>query len=235
MEPSLAVAGRRLASIGVRAGTLTTASFVAGMGACVAAATRAWAVALALWFANRILDGLDGPVARAHGSSELGGFFDIVGDFAIYGGFVIGVAIAVPPARLACGVLLLSYYVSGTALLALSSLLERRGRSGDEGRSLRFTGGLAEGAETIVVYTLFCLLPGSAQPIAWGFAAAVGVTALQRVVFGVRLLRPGHRIEGTTREGTQEHHDKCQEEDALTPPRPQRLSAIPEPHRAKPN
>jgi phosphatidylglycerophosphate synthase len=205
MDPSLAVAGRRLANVGVRAGVLTTASFLAGAGACAAAATRAWPFALALWLANRVLDGLDGPVARARGTSDLGGFFDIVGDFAIYGGFVVGVAIAVPPARLACAVLLLCYYVSGTALLALSSLLERRGRSSDEQRSLRFTGGLAEGAETIVVYTLFCLLPGSAQPIAWGFAAAVGITALQRVVFGMRLLRPERRNDSTTTEGTQEH------------------------------
>jgi phosphatidylglycerophosphate synthase len=158
-----------------------------------------------LWFANRILDGLDGPVARARGTSDLGGFFDIMADFAVYGGFVVGVAIAVPPARLASVVLLLCYYVSGTALLALSSLLERRGRSSDEQRSLRFTGGLAEGAETIVVYTLFCLLPGSAQPIAWGFAAAVGITALQRVVFGARRLRLERRNDSATTEGTQEH------------------------------
>jgi hypothetical protein len=39
-----------------------------------------------------------------------------------------------------------------------------------------------------VVYVLFCLLPGQAAGIAWGFAAAVGVTALQRVVAGWRLL-----------------------------------------------
>jgi hypothetical protein len=70
---------------------------------------------------------------------------------------------------------------------------------------LSFAGGLAEGAETIVVYTLFCLLPGSAQLIAWGFAAAVGITALQRVVFGVRLLRPERRNNSTTTEGMQEH------------------------------
>jgi phosphatidylglycerophosphate synthase len=205
MAPSLASAGRVLAGVGVRAGWLTAGGFVAGAGACVAVATRTWPLALALWFANRALDGLDGPVARAQGSSDLGGFFDIMADFAVYGGFVVGVAVAVPAARLACVVLLLCYYVSGTAFLALSSLLTRRGASSDEQRSLRFTGGLAEGAETIVAYTLLCLLPGSAQLIAWGFAAAVGITALQRVVFSVRLLHPGHRNNSTTTEGTQQH------------------------------
>jgi hypothetical protein len=78
--------------------------------------------------------------------------------------------------------------VSGTALLALSSLAERRSLAGGDERSLRLGGGLAEGTETVVVYVLFCLLPGQAAGIAWGFAAAVGVTAVQRVVTGLRLL-----------------------------------------------
>ena len=56
-------------------------------------------------------------MARAVGATDRGGFFDVVADFTIYGGFVVGVAIAVPEARLACAVLLLTYYVSGTALL----------------------------------------------------------------------------------------------------------------------
>ena len=193
MSPVLERAGCLLAGAGARPGMLTGTGFVAGAGACLAAAERAWPAALGLWLANRLLDGLDGPVARARGGSELGGFFDIVSDFAVYGGFVVGVAIGVPSARLACVVLLFTYYMSGTAFLALSSLLEKRraGTEASDERSLRFVGGLAEGAETIVVYVLFCLLPGSAAMIAWSFAAAVGVTALQRVYLGVRLLGRG--------------------------------------------
>ncbi|MGH9171830.1 MAG: CDP-alcohol phosphatidyltransferase family protein [Acidimicrobiales bacterium] len=191
ISPGLERVGEGLARAGVRPMMLTGGGWALGVGACVAAAERAWPAALALWLANRLADGLDGPVARAKGASDLGGYLDIVADFSIYGGFVAGVAVGVPAARLACVVLLLAYYVSGTAFLALSSLLERRGKSpATDGRSLRFVGGLAEGAETIAVYTLFCLLPGAAAVIAWSFAAAVGVTAVQRIVLGVRLLRP---------------------------------------------
>lgn len=113
----------------------------------------------------------------------------MVADFSVYGGFVVGVAIAVPDARLACVVLLFTFYVSGTALLTLSSLLERRRQNDRDERSVRLTGGLAEGFETIVVFSLFCLLPGATASIAWAFAAAVAITAVQRVVMGVRLLR----------------------------------------------
>lgn len=51
---------------------------------------------------NRLFDGLDGPVARRGGASDLGGFLDIVADFTIYAGFVVAVAVAEPSARIAC-------------------------------------------------------------------------------------------------------------------------------------
>lgn len=190
LAPLLDRTGAILAGIGVPPLAVTGAGFAAGLGACVSAACGVWGLALVLWLTNRALDGLDGPVARHRNSTELGGFLDIVADFTVYAGFVVGVAIAVPGARLACVALLMAYYVSATAFLSLSSLLERRGTAGRyaDGRSLRFVGGLAEGTETVLAYVLFCLLPGQAGFIAWVFAAAVAVTALQRIVIGVRLL-----------------------------------------------
>ena len=210
LGPSLDVIGHRLARAGIRPGAVTGIGLGLGGGACVAAALRLWPLALALWLANRAADGLDGPIARARGATECGGFFDIVADFTVYGGFVVGVAVAVPSARLACVVLLFTYYVSGTAFLSLSSLLEHRNAGGADERSLRFVGGLAEGTETVVVYVLFCLLPGSAEWIALGFAAAVGVTALQRVVAGARLLRLP-TVERTSRSSTFEHTASARE------------------------
>src|SRR5215472_16284887 len=189
LGPALDAAGRRLARAGVPPVALTGAGWAAGVGACAATALRAWPVALGLWLANRLADGLDGPTARAGSPTEAGGFLDIVADFSVYAGIILALAVAVPPARLACVALLTAYYISGTAFLALSSLAERRGqRLGDE-RSLRFVGGLAEGTETIAVYILLFLLPQHAVVIVWAFTAAVGVTAAQRVLLGVRLLR----------------------------------------------
>jgi hypothetical protein len=53
---------------------------------------------------------------------------------------------------------------------------------------------LAEGAETIAVYILFCVLPGHAAVIAWTFTAAVAVTAVQRVLGGARSLAPAPAV-----------------------------------------
>lgn len=194
--PLLEGAGRRLAALGVRAAWLTAAGWVAGVGACVAAGTGRWGLALALWLVNRALDGLDGPVARASAATDRGAFLDVVADFSVYGGFVVAVAFAEADARLACALLLGTYYASGTAFLALSSLRERAGCAHADARGLGFVGGLAEGAETVVAYVAFCLLPADAAVIAWCFAALVAVTALQRVVLGARLLGPGAALAG---------------------------------------
>lgn len=188
LTPPLEWIGGRLAAAGVRPLALTGIGWLVGVGACVAVGARLWLLGLALWLANRLLDGLDGAVARVIGPTDRGGFLDVVADFSIYSGFLVGVAVAVPGARLACVVLLSAYYVSGTAFLALSSLLERRGAGTGDGRSLRFAGGLAEGTETIATYVLICLLPTHASMIAWVFAAAVAVTAAQRIEIGLRLL-----------------------------------------------
>jgi phosphatidylglycerophosphate synthase len=189
VAPTLDRLGRWLARIGISPNALTLTGLVLGLGAAVAVAATRWWLGLGLWLASRVLDGLDGAVARAGRPSESGAFLDIVSDFTVYGAFVVGVAVAVPDARLACAVLLFTYYINGASLLAYSSLAERRGVVAGDERSLRFLGGLTEGTETVIVHSLFCVFPAAAAPIAWTFAAAVGITAGWRTVFAARVLR----------------------------------------------
>lgn len=200
IAPSLDTIAAALDRAGVKPMWLTVGGLGAGLGACVAVATGQWGVGLVLWLVNRVSDGLDGPVARRSGATEIGGFLDIVFDFTVYGGFVVAVTIAVPEARFAALSLMLAYYISGTALLSLSSLLEkRRVDEGHDGRSIRFTGGLAEGTETVLVYVLISLLPGRAESVLWIFTVVVALTAVQRIASGIRLLTP---TESTPTEGT---------------------------------
>jgi phosphatidylglycerophosphate synthase len=173
----------RAAPAGLRAGQVTAFGFVVGVGACVAIALDHRWLALGLWLVNRAADGFDGAIARRVGATDLGGYLDLVADFAIYAGFVVGVAVAHPATRLAAVVLLGAYYVSGVAFLAGSAIAERRGRERGDNRSLHFVGGVAEGAETIVVYVLVCAWPSATAAILWVFSAAVGVTAVQRVAY----------------------------------------------------
>ena len=177
---------------------LTIAGLVMGLGSAAAAAVQWWWFALVLWLLSRLADGLDGPLARRRRAqqapeetgSEAGGFLDITADFIVYGTTVVGVAVGATAGYGAPWwpflLVLLTYYVNGTAFLAFSSVAERTGRTIDDGRSLSFLGGLAEGTETIVVHSVWLLLPGLAWQVALVWAGVVGVSAGQRVVAGYR-------------------------------------------------
>ena len=197
--PIMSRLGHGLANRGVKANHLTAVGFVIGVGACVAVGTGRWGLGLVLWLVNRCVDGLDGSVARANGPTELGGFLDIVADFAIYGGLLVGFGFAGEELRLPALVLFLAYYLNGTAFLAWSSLAERLklGEGGD-GRSLDFSNaGLTEGTETIIVMSVALAWRSQAEPILWIFAGAVFITVLQRVAFVISHLRDGRTDPGS--------------------------------------
>ena len=180
---------------------LTMLGLATGLASAASAAAQWWWWALGLWLFSRAMDGLDGPLARRRGSTELdntghlpsseaGGFLDITADFAVYGATVVGVAIGATRQYdvgwLPFLMVLLAYYINGTAFLAFSSIAERTGRQREDGRSLSFLGGVAEGTETIAVHSLWLVVPAHAGLIAAVWAAVVGVSAAQRIVAGFR-------------------------------------------------
>ena len=199
LDRPLGEAAAALDRPGITPDRLTLANLVLGLGSAVAAAFQAWLPALALWLLCRLADGLDGPLARrraargAPGDAGSGGFLDITADFVVYGATVVGVAIGVTAGEGASWLpfllVLFTYYVNGTAFLAFSSIAERAGRRLDDGRSLSFLGGLAEGTETVLVHSLWLLLPGHAERIAWVWTGVVAVSAAQRIRAGYRALR----------------------------------------------
>ena len=178
---------------------ITAAGLVLGLGSAGAAALQQWPVAVVLWLLSRLADGLDGPLARRRRSrtgrsdAGAGGFFDITADFAVYGSGVVGVAAGTAGAGEGPWwpflLVLLAYYLNGASFLAFSSIAERSGRRLDDGRSLSFIGGLAEGTETIAVHALWLLVPGLAWQIALVWAVVVFLSAGQRMWTGYRSLR----------------------------------------------
>lgn len=188
-KPLYRLPARALAGKGVTGNALTAAGLGAGALCLVAIAFGLNFLALILWLLNRLLDGIDGEVARLRGeSSELGAFVDIVADFFVYGGFLVALTIQHPDSRLALVVLFFAYYLNGTVFLALSGVLERLNRERLTERGLHFRRSLTEGFETIVAGVLFLVLPGHVSAIAWIFAAMVFVSSAQRLWDGWRML-----------------------------------------------
>lgn len=196
IDRPLAVGARRLDRYAwITPNRLTLAGLVLGLAAATAAATTWWTAGLVCWCLSRLADGLDGPLARhrAHRhdqpTSQVGGFLDITADFIVYGTTVVGVAVGAGGSPWPFVAVLLGYYLNGTAFLAFSSIAERTGRTIDDGRSLSFLPSLAEGTETIAVHALWFALPGHAGAVAVGWAVVVGLSTLQRLFIGYRILR----------------------------------------------
>lgn len=168
---------------------VTLAALLVGLAAAVAAWQEAFLLALLLWIINRVLDGLDGTLARMTSrQSDLGAYLDILGDHVVYAAIPIGLALAngTPMAFLATLILLASFYVNGASWMYLAALLEKRNTGAavrGELTTVTMPGGLIEGAETILFYMLFLLLPGLLVPLFVLMAVLVFITTLQRVIW----------------------------------------------------
>ncbi|WDA41589.1 CDP-alcohol phosphatidyltransferase family protein [Erythrobacter sp. BLCC-B19] len=188
IDPPLNRAGAALARAGVTANALTFTGLALGLTGAGAIALGHIGWGLALIIANRLLDGLDGAVARARGPSDLGGYFDIVADFAFYVAVPLGFGILNPANTLPALVLVASFVLTGVSFLAFAVIAAKRGASTEaHGRkSFFYSTGLAEGAETIAVFIAMCLWPASFGWIAYAYAGLCVLTVFQRSAMAAR-------------------------------------------------
>lgn len=182
IDPPLNAVGRQLARAGISANMLTSAGIVLAVAAGIAIGLECFAVGLTLILANRLLDGLDGAVARATRLTDFGGYYDIVGDFVFYVSVPVGFAIVAPANQLAAACLLASFALTGTSFLAYAVLAAKRGiETRAHGRkSFFYNTGLAEGTETILAFLLMAALPERFPVIAWIYSGLCVFTVLQR-------------------------------------------------------
>jgi phosphatidylglycerophosphate synthase len=176
----------RLLAGRVSANTLSVVAFAFGLGAAVAAWRRRDGLGLILWIANRVCDGLDGTLARVSGTqTDWGGYLDILLDFTVYAavpiGFVLGSADGGGPLARVGLVLLGTFYVNAASWMYLAAVLARRAGARDARTTVTIPPGLIGGAETIVLYVLFFLLPAARGELFALMAGLVGLTILQRL------------------------------------------------------
>ena len=181
-----------LASRGLSANAVTVVGFLIGLGAAAAIAGRAYLLGLGLLLLNRLLDGLDGAVARRRGLTDLGGFLDIVLDFLIYSAVPFAFALADPGANaLAAAFLIFSFVGTGSSFLAFAIMAAKRGIATDlrGQKSLYYLGGLTEGTETILMFVLACLWPAWFPWSALVFGLLCWLTTATRIAIAAQLLR----------------------------------------------
>jgi phosphatidylglycerophosphate synthase len=192
LRPALARAGAALVHRGVGADAVTLAGFVSGLAAATAIGLQHFHTGLALLLLSRLLDGLDGAVARATQSTDRGGFLDITLDFLFYAAIPLGFAVADPASNaLPAAVLLAAFIGTGSSFLAFAAVAEKRqmASAAFPDKSFYFLGGLTEATETIVAFAAMCLWPQWFPPIAYGFAVLCGITTVLRIVWGYAAFR----------------------------------------------
>ncbi len=187
IDPPLNRIGAALARLGVSANMLTFGGLALGLaGASAIAFGELW-LGLALIIANRLADGLDGAVARATQPSDLGGYFDIVADFAFYVSIPLGFGLLDPTNTLPALVLVAAFVLTGTSFLAFAVIAGKRGEQTDAHgkKSFFYSTGLAEGTETIVVFITMCVFPTWFAVIAYAYVSLCVLTVFQRSALAV--------------------------------------------------
>jgi phosphatidylglycerophosphate synthase len=192
IDPGLDRMARTLVRAGASADTLTLLGLGVGLAAAAFIALRLEWLALILFLLNRLLDGLDGAVAKATRRTDRGGFLDIVSDFAIYGAVPLAFALREPHlCAVPAAVLLFSFYVNGASFLAFAAVAAKRGlNESTRGiKSIHYTAGFMEGTETILFFTLMIMIPPWFPILAYAFAGLTLMSALARTTLAWYVFR----------------------------------------------
>ena len=182
--------GAWLAARHCSANAVTLTGLAIGLLAVPCLAYRLYDAALLVILVNRLLDGLDGAIARRVGPTAFGGYLDIVCDAAFYAAVPLGFALAEPAFAPWAALLLATFVCTMASFLGRAIMAAQRGEPDDGARgrkSFFYSAGIIEGTETIVAFVLFCLFPQDFPILAGVFAALCLWTAVARLVQGARL------------------------------------------------
>lgn len=189
LKEPLTRAARLLVALGVGANTISFIGFGLGVAAAASIAFGHFLTGLALMLLSRLMDGLDGAVARATTPTDRGSFLDITLDFLFYASIPLAFALAEPAANaLPAAVLLTTFIGTGSSFLAFAIVAAQRKMSSlnfpDKG--FYFLGGLTEATETLIAFAAMCLWPAWFPQIAYGFAVLCAITTVLRIGWGYR-------------------------------------------------
>ncbi|MGY4027004.1 CDP-alcohol phosphatidyltransferase family protein [Aeromonas rivuli] len=187
----LSLLARPLARLGISANQVSITGFLIGMLSLPLLAVGQFELALVCILLNRIMDGLDGAIARICGITDCGGFLDITLDFIFYAAVVLGFALATPANALPAATLLFAFMGTGSSFLAFAIMAGKRGIENPvyHHKSLYYLGGLTEGSETIALFVLMCLFPHWFALLAYCFATLCLITVATRIWSGYHSLK----------------------------------------------
>ena len=186
IDPPLDRAGSWLAARGVSADGLTLVGLLIGLACLPLVAIEAYGWALVCCLLSRLIDGLDGAVARIRGPTDFGGYADIVADMVFYAAVVLGFALARPENAVWAALLLTAFVGTASSFLGYAVVAAKRGQqSTQRGRkSFYHAAGLIEGSETIGFIIVMMIFPSYFIYLSIILSALCAVTVVARLADG---------------------------------------------------
>ncbi|MDK1025302.1 MAG: CDP-alcohol phosphatidyltransferase family protein [Gammaproteobacteria bacterium] len=191
IDPALNLAATGLVKAGLSANSITISGFLIGMTAVPLISFHHYELALVVILGNRLMDGLDGAVAKQIGITDVGAYLDIVLDFIFYSAIVFGFAIANPDQAVYAAFLIFSFIGTGSSFLAFAIFAAKHNLSTEfrGAKSIYYLGGLTEGTETILLFVLLCLFPAWFAILATIFGIMCWITTSTRIYYAWNQLR----------------------------------------------
>jgi archaetidylinositol phosphate synthase len=183
---------RALFRAGISANVATILAAIAGVASGIAFAFAHTAFAIAALILSAAFDALDGTIARECSAvSPLGGVLDLSADRVVEACVIVGIAWRDPALYFAALILVATWYVNITIFLAVGAALE-----GPSRKLIEYPPGILERTEAILFFIVLGIV--EATPIlrtigpllCYAMAALEIVTGAQRLLFGMRMLRP---------------------------------------------
>ena len=183
---------RGLFRAGISANVATILAATAGVASGIAFATAHTAFAIAALIISAAFDALDGTIARECAAvSPLGGVLDLSADRVVEACVIVGIAWRDPALHFPALILVATWYVNITIFLAVGAALE-----GPSKKLIEYPPGILERTEAILFFIVLGVV--EATPIVravgpllcYAMAALEIVTGAQRLLFGMRMLRP---------------------------------------------
>ena len=191
VDPALIRMAVWVAHARISANMVTILGAGLALGAAFFVTQSNFTTALGFILLNRIVDGLDGTVARINGPTAFGGYLDTICDYVFYLSIPIAFGLTSPTNQIPALLLVAGFTLTAVSFLAFAAIAARQ-TSGDGAhgpKAFIYSTGLMEGAETIAFFVLFCLFPGFFPTLAIIFAALCLLTVVQRFILAAKSFR----------------------------------------------
>jgi phosphatidylglycerophosphate synthase len=175
IDRPMSVAARWLVPFGIRANWVTLAGAVVAFAGMILIARELYLFGLGAIVLNRLLDGLDGAVARLTQPTEAGAYLEAVFDTMFFASVPFAFGLANPEHAVAASFVIFGAMTAGAAAWLFMAFAQRSGQA-----SMPFAS-IVESLTMVLGFAIACVVPQWFSIVAY----VLGVTAF--ILAGIRI------------------------------------------------